>query len=287
VAAVQKVADAMDISLMEAAEGIVKIVNESMFGALRLVSVEQGFDPRDFALVAFGGAGPLHGNAMGILTDSWPVIVPPGPGVLCAYGDATTAVQDEASRTYVSKAKGLTPEQLQADLEGLRERASVSLNADGIPLEQQEVLYQADIRYAGQAFQITMDFTAEDLIEKGLALLTDRFDEEHEQLFTFALGEDHELVMIRAIVQAPASTIAEVAVGQAGASLEDCKIHDTNFYYEGVTYDAVIYDRALLHEGLVVPGPAIVGEMDSTTVILPGFAARMDEIGNLLINPVS
>jgi N-methylhydantoinase A len=286
-AAVQKVADGMGISLMEAAEGIIKIVNESMFGALRLVSVEQGFDPRDFALVAFGGAGPLHGNAMGILTESWPVIIPPGPGVLCAYGDATTAVQDEASRTYVSKAEDLTPEQLKADLEELRDRAAVSLNADGIAQEKQEVTYQADVRYAGQAFQITMSFTAEELMEQGLALLTERFDKEHEHLFTFALGEDHELVMIRAIVQARARSIAEVAVGKAGATLEDCRIHDTRFYYEGEWHDAVIYNRDLLHEGLVVPGPSIVGEMDSTTVILPGFEARVDEIGNLMINPAA
>jgi N-methylhydantoinase A len=285
--AVQKVADGMGISLMEAAEGIIKIVNESMFGALRLVSVEQGFDPRDFALVAFGGAGPLHGNAMGILTDSWPVIVPPGPGVLCAYGDATTAVQDEASRTYVSMAEDLTPARLKADLEELRDRAAVSLIADGIPQERHEVIYQADVRYAGQAFQITMDFSADELMEQGLALLTERFDREHEQLFTFALGQDHELVMIRAIVRAPARQIAEVAVGQADAELADCRIHDTRFYYEGAWHDAVIYDRGKLHTGLVVPGPAIVGEMDSTTVILPGYEARVDEIGNLLINPAA
>ena len=286
-AAVQKVADGMDISLMEAAEGIIKIVNESMFGALRLVSVEQGFDPRDFALVAFGGAGPLHGNAMGILTEAWPVIIPPGPGVLCAYGDATTAVQDEASRTYVSKAEDLTPEQLLADLEGLHERAAASLDADGIAREDQEVTYQADVRYAGQAFQITMDFSGEELMASGLALLTDRFDNEHEQLFTFALGEDHELVMIRAIVQAVARSIEQESVGRADASLEDCKIHDSRFYYEGESHDAVIYDRNLLHTGLVVPGPSIVGEMDSTTVILPGYEARVDEYGNLLINPVA
>jgi N-methylhydantoinase A len=285
--AVQQVADGIGCSLMEAAEGIIKIVNESMFGALRLVSVEQGFDPRDFALVAFGGAGPLHGNAMGILTESWPVIVPPGPGVLCAYGDATTAVQDEASRTYVSMAENLTAEQLMADLEELHERAAASLDADGISRADQEVVYQADVRYAGQAFQITMDFNGPDLLEKGLALLTDRFDNEHEQLFTFALGEDHELVMIRAIVQARAKSIAREAVGQADANLADCKIHDSRFYYGGEWHEAVIYDRDLLHTGLVVPGPAIVGEMDSTTVILPGFEARVDEIGNLLINPAA
>jgi len=237
--------------------------------------------------VAFGGAGPLHGNAMGILTDSWPVIVPPGPGVLCAYGDATTAVQDEASRTYVSMAEDLTPARLKADLEELRDRAAVSLIADGIPQERHEVIYQADVRYAGQAFQITMDFSADELMEQGLALLTERFDREHEQLFTFALGQDHELVMIRAIVRAPARQIAEVAVGQADAELADCRIHDTRFYYEGAWHDAVIYDRGKLHTGLVVPGPAIVGEMDSTTVILPGYEARVDEIGNLLINPAA
>ncbi len=97
--AVQIIADGIGIDLMEAAEGIIRIVNESMFGALRLVSVEQGFDPRDFALVGFGGAGPLHANALGILSNSFPVIIPPGPGVLCAYGDATTQIQDESSRS--------------------------------------------------------------------------------------------------------------------------------------------------------------------------------------------
>jgi len=285
--AVQKIADVMDISLLDAAEGIIKIVNESMFGALRLVSVEQGFDPRDFALVAFGGAGPLHGNAMGILTNSWPVIVPPGPGVLCAYGDATTAIQDEASRTYVSMASELSREQLAQDLEELRERAAASLIADGIPVEKHVVLYQADVRYAGQAYQITMDIDLDKLMEQGTAEMTNRFDDEHEQLFTFALGEDHELVMIRAIVRAPGSTIADVTVGKAGATLEDAKVHDSRYYYEGAWHDAPIYNRGVLNVGTVVPGPSIVSEMDSTTVILPGHEGLVDDFGNLLINPVT
>jgi N-methylhydantoinase A len=285
VAAVQTVADAMGIELMAAAEGIIKIVNESMFGALRLVSVEQGFDPRDFALVAFGGAGPLHGNAMGILSDSWPVIVPPGPGVLCAYGDATTQVQDEASRTYVTMAEDLTAEQLLADLEELRATASEALDADGIAAGDQEVVYQADIRYAGQAFQISLEFDADAIRSEGVVHLTGRFDAEHEQLFTFALGNDHELVMIRAIVRARAADLEQETIGRAEASLADAKVHDTRFYYEGEWHDAVIYDRAVLHPGVVVPGPAIVTEMDSTTLILPGHEARVDEIGNLLINP--
>ena len=286
VKAVQQAADAMGIELMAAAEGIIKIVNESMFGALRLVSVEQGHDPRDFALVGFGGAGPLHANALGILTNAWPVIVPPGPGVLCAYGDATTQLQDEAARTYLTMAGDLTDEKLLADLRKLQVRAGESLLADGIPIGEHEVRFQADLRYAGQAFQITVDFSEDELQAGGVALLTGQFDTEHEQLFTFKLDDGHEILMIRALAKARSKAIAELKVGQAGTTLEQCRVHDSRFYYDGHWHDIFIYDRNKLHEGLVVPGPAIVGEMDSTTVVLPGFDARVDAVGNLLINPV-
>ncbi len=283
--AVQKIADAMDIDLMEAAEGIIKIVNESMFGALRLVSVEQGYDPREFSLVGFGGAGPLHANALGILSGAWPVIVPPGPGVLCAYGDATTQVQDEAARTYVTMATESNTKQLLSDLKALQEKASESLNADGISEADQEVFYQADFRYAGQAYQITLDFTEEELTNNGIEGLMKRFDAEHKHLFTFDLGEGHEIVMIRAIVKAKSKAIAELLSGEAGTTLDECKIQDSRFYYDGMWHDIVIYARGKLHDGLSIPGPAIVNEMDSTTVILPGYEAKVDQQGNLIINP--
>ncbi len=286
VKAVQQVADAMGIELMAAAEGIIKIVNESMFGALRLVSVEQGYDPRDFALVGFGGAGPLHANALGILTDAWPVIVPPGPGVLCAYGDATTQVQDEAARTYLTMAAELTDAQLLDDLRELQQRAGESLVADGIPADEHEIDFQADLRYAGQAFQITVDFTEADIREHGVALLTEQFDAEHEQLFTFKLGDGHEILMIRAVARARTRALPALNAGTSDATLEACRIHESRFYYEGEWHDIYLYDRNRLHEGLVVPGPAIVSEMDSTTVVLPGYEARVDAVGNLLITPV-
>jgi len=209
--AVQIIADALDIGLLEAAEGIIKVVNESMFGALRLVSVEQGYDPRDFALVCFGGAGPLHANSMGILSDAWPVVIPPGPGVLCAYGDATTTVQDEATRTYIKMAENTTTAQLLTDLKVLQERAAESLIADGIPQEEHEVAYQADLRYAGQAFSLTLEFTEAELNAQGVAVITDQFDAEHDQLFSFKLGDGHEILMIRAVVKAKAKDICTTA----------------------------------------------------------------------------
>lgn len=285
VAAVQSVADAMGVDLMAAAEGIIKIVNESMFGALRLVSVEQGYDPRDFALVGFGGAGPLHANALGILTEAWPVIVPPGPGVLCAYGDATTRVQDEAARTYITMASDLTADKLADDLLTLKARASESLIEDGIDEDRLEVTYQADLRYAGQAFQITVEFTEAELREKGVAVLTDQFDGEHEQLFTFKLGDGHEILMIRAVVGASVTLKADISIPKGSGDVSSALIHQSRFYCEGDWHEAGIYDRGRLGADDVVAGPAIVSEMDSTTVVLPGHSATVDAVGNLLIQP--
>jgi N-methylhydantoinase A len=285
--AVQTIADGIGVDLMEAAEGIIKIVNESMFGALRLVSVEQGFDPRDFALVGFGGAGPLHANALGILSNSFPVIIPPGPGVLCAYGDATTQIQDEASRSYLAMAQDITTEKFINDLKDLKDKASQSLIKDGVSDANLEVTYQADVRYAGQAFQITVEFDEKEYEAKGIQLITDAFDDEHYQLFTFKLSDGHEILMIRAIVKVAQAEINSSMNASSEYSLEEAIIQDSRFYHESQWHDAKIYDRNKLHAKHLIPGPAIVSEMDSTTVILPKHEAAVDEVGNLIINPTN
>jgi len=141
------------------------------------------------------------------------------------------------------------------------------------------------VRYAGQAFEITLDFTEAELHQKGVAVATDQFDAEHDQLFSFKLDDGHEILMIRAVVKAKPTDMASAEVGSAGAKLEDCIVHQSKFHYEGNWYDAPLYDRNKLAPGIIVPGPSIVMEMDSTTVILPGHAAKVDEVGNLLINP--
>jgi N-methylhydantoinase A len=128
--------------------------------------------------------------------------------------------------------------------------------------------------------------TQEALRDKGLAALTDEFDRQHEQLFTFAHGKDHEIVMIRAIVTAKSTLTADLKeVSEQKSDLKDAKLHDTKFYFERSWHDAVIYDRDKLGVATVVPGPAIIVEMDSTTLVLPDHAATVDEVGNLLINP--
>lgn len=284
--AVQQVADAMGLSLMDAAEGIIRIVNENMFGALRLVSIEQGYDPRNFALMAFGGAGPLHANALGKLLGSWPVIVPRGPGVLCASGDATTRVRDEASRTYIKLFSEVSEEELASLLEELRERAASTLDADDIPRKDQEIVYQLDTRYAGQALEITVDFTLEELNDGGLDGIAEKFDHMHEQFYTFKLDSEKEIVNIRTIAESKAAVVSANEPEKQEGDTSRAIYANEEVYVDGKTASASIYDRSKLCSGDRIPGPAIITEMDSTSLILPGHEGEIDRIGNILIRPV-
>ena len=287
-AAVQKVADAMGLaSAEEAAAGIVDIVNENMLGGLRLVSVQQGFDPRDFALVAFGGAGPLHANALGKLTGAWPVIVPPSPGVLCALGDATTSARDESARTCLRRFADLTGGELAGILRDLSSAASGRLTGQGIPQNEQQVSYQVDVRYFGQGFDIPVDVDPGwlDDPDQALRIIGERFDAEHERLFSFVLPVDHELVNARASVSGPRPNVTPTVLEPGTGDPAAARTGQARIWVEGGWQDAARYDRTLLKAGDVLPGPAIVTEMDSTTLVLPGHVATVDNSGSLLIRP--
>jgi len=283
--AVARVAEPLGKSIEDAAEGIISIVNENMCGALRLVSVEQGYDPRDFALIGFGGAGPLHANALSRLINSWPAIIPPGPGVLCAYGDATTRLRNEASQTYVTSVRNTSDAEIGKMLKDLRDQAAEDLTSEGIDRDEQDVFYQVDIRYKGQGMKLTVDISPEDFERDGVAEITRRFDEEHEQLFTFALDAEHELVGLRAVVQGAEKNFINTEGGRVGADASAAKVQPTRIYADGAWREGHIYDRSKLKPGNKVPGPAVVTEMDSTSVILPDHVGVIDDVGNILIWP--
>ena len=280
-AAVQTVADALGLSLMEAAAGIISIVNETMFGALRLVSVQQGYDPRDFALMAFGGAGPLHGNAMGVLMGSWPVIIPPSPGVLCAYGDATTRLRVDAQRSFNKQVQATSLDEVSRVIEEIAEQVASELEAEGVPRGDQDVTFEIDVRYAGQAFEVPLTFPC----HSTLADLTARFDAEHERLFTFNLSVPHELVNIRVVALGKAANVSAERIEPGNGDPIAAKLRDHVVWMDGQERAAVIYDRGRLRAGDVVKGPAVITEMDSTTLVLNGHVARVDEFGNIFITP--
>ncbi|MCY4239796.1 MAG: hydantoinase/oxoprolinase family protein [Rhodospirillaceae bacterium] len=286
-AAVSRIAKAMDLPVKATAEGIINIVNENMFGALRLVSVEKGFDPRDFALIGFGGAGPLHANALGKLMNSWPVIIPPGPGVLCAYGDATTRVRDEASRTFVRRFDETSDAEVADELEGLMRQAAEALNAEGVPRNEQTTLYQIDLRYHGQGMQLTVDITPEEFAQGGLREVSRRFDAMHEQLFTFRLDAMHESYNLRALVQGRESSAKAHQLDHGTGDPSGAAYEQTGVYVDGREHTAKIFDRLSLKAGDRITGPAVVTEMDSTTMILNDHIGKVDEVGNILITPAS
>jgi N-methylhydantoinase A len=164
--AVQTIADALGIDLMAAARGIIDIVNENMFGALRMISVQQGYDPRLFALMGFVGAGPLHVNAVARLMGSWPAISPVSPGVLCALGDATTRMRTETARSFSRLAKDTKAEELIAILEEMAAQTHSELRNDGVPENDITSEFEVDVRYAGQAFEVPLTITADALRER-------------------------------------------------------------------------------------------------------------------------
>ena len=186
-------------SVEEAAEGILAIVNENMAGALRLVSVQRGHDPREFALVAYGGAGPLHANAVAEIMGSFPVLVPPAPGLLCAIGDLVADFRDEFAQTYIRVLGAADPEEVASILESLGERATAWLEGEGIPHESRNVAYSADMRYHRQGYEIPVAVDPVDL-RGGLGGLDERFNALHEQLYGFRMpGTASEIVNLRAV----------------------------------------------------------------------------------------
>jgi N-methylhydantoinase A len=283
--AVEKIATALKLSVEDAALGIYNIVNENMTGALRLVSVEQGYDPRDYALIAFGGAGPLHANALSRLLGSWPAIIPPGPGVLCALGDATTAIRDERARTYVRKFSEISATEVTRVLKELATEASKELEKEKVPAGDLRTSYQVDVRYHGQGLRLTVSVDMKDFAKRGLKAISDAFDAEHSRLFTFALPLEHELVTLRAAVQGKGTSVRRPVIATGGTSPAAAVVGEQRAYMDGRSVKAKVYERGLLKAGNRIDGPAIVLEMDSTTVILPRYTGTVDKFGCILIYP--
>jgi N-methylhydantoinase A len=214
------------------------------------------------------------------------VIIPPSPGVLCAYGDATTSVRDEAARTHIRIFSELTDDELREVLDGLAERVRDTLAAQGVPESEQKVTFQVDIRYHGQGFEIPIDI--DDAVLAGDTVLGDlrrAFDEEHQRLFSFLLPNEHELVNARASASGPRPGVAPPTLPVGDGDPSHAKRSTTTIWVDGSEVTARVYDRNLLHAGDQVTGPAIVTEMDSTTLVLPGHTATVHASGSLLIRP--
>jgi len=282
---VQKIATATELGIRQAAAGIIDIVNENMFGALRLISVEQGYDPRDFALMAFGGAGPLHANALARLTGAWPAIIPRGPGVLCAYGDATTQIRNEASRTFIRRFSELEAGAIAGLFADIERKALETLVAENVPPSDRSVTYEFDMRYSGQSMQITLGVSLDEITTAGFSVIGKRFNELHKQLYTFELDAELELINLRAVATSQRTFARAQEIGSGGADCSAARVGEQIIFADNSEHTADVYNRAKLKANNRIAGPAIITEMDSTTLILPGHTGDIDNLGNIFIRP--
>jgi N-methylhydantoinase A len=283
--AVGRLARVLGLDIPQAAQGILDIVNENMFGALRSVTAEKGLDPGDFALVAFGGAGPLHGNAMAALAGCFPVIVPPAPGVLSALGFLYGAVRNEFTQTFVRRIEDVAGEEVAEIFSRLGGEASDWLQTEAIAAPNQALRYEADVRYVGHGREFSVQLNPETITAVGLHSLGQDFGEIHERIHGFTLTQPVEIVNLRVIGSGRAEKLRLAKFDQQGADPSDAVKSENQVYFDGQVVGTKIYDRGRLRSGNVVVGPAIVTQKDSTCVIHPGHQGRVDEYLNILITP--
>jgi N-methylhydantoinase A len=270
----ERCAKPLGLDVTAAANGIVEIANAAMVNALHLISVQRGYDPRDFALVGFGGAGPVHANAIAREAGMPTLVVPRSPGIFSATGLLTTDLKRDAATTMLRRLDELDPAELEREFARLEDAGGAELAREGLRGDDVEFVRQVDVRYVGQSYELT--------IGAGDGLL-ERFHAEHERTYGFnAPGEPVEVVSLRLTSVGRIAKPPPVPIEATGRA--EPKARRPVYFAEADGYvDCPIYDRYALPAGASFAGPAVVEEFDSTTVVHPGFSVRVDEPGNLIV----
>ena len=278
-----RVAEPLGLSVERAAEGILEVVNNAMVGAIRQVSVERGHDPRDFALLAFGGAGPMHGGAMARLLGMRTIIVPPGPGVLAAHGLLVADIRTDLSRTCLERPPAYNLERVRRGFAELEAQARAWLAAEGVPEARRETAWQASFRYAHQGFELTVAWSDREVTAASLGAAIDNFHALHEQLYTFAQTDTPvELVTLHVTAIGRLKRPAPAALPAAGGA-RPVAIGQETMIVDGRRHAAPVYRRAQLAVGALVEGPAIIVQLDATTTLLPGQVATVHASGSIIV----
>ena len=269
----------LGLTVEEAATRIVEVVNAGMSDALRIVSVERGHDPREFSLIAFGGAGPVHAAALAAEMQIPEVIVPPAPGAFSALGLVASDLRRDYSRTLYADLGTVEPARVAKALAAMEAAGNVMLDVARVPQERRALLRLADVRYRRQAYELTVPIADGAVTGDTLARLAADFHAKHEQTYGHAnRAEAVQLVNLRvsAIGRLPGVVLAQHADPSAARTTSrDVWFAETGFV------EIPVHWRDGLASGFVAAGPAIIEAMDSTTVVPPGWTARVDEAGYL------
>ena len=282
----EKIATPLGLPLYKAAEGIVRVINAVMAKAIRRLSVEKGYDPREFTLVSFGGGGPIHAAELATELQIPRVLVPPSPGVSSALGLLTADFRHDYVRTVLWAEKQATLKQLLQVINEMKVLALTQMENEG--LNGSEIIFVAglDMRYQGQGFSLPVSFNVEDLsIWKNLSPLIRIFHQNHQATYGY-----HDEKTLTEIVNIRLASVGKLPkphpskFQQKQVDLNSSIKKPRKVYFSGRFEETIVYDRSKLGWGAIVKGPAIIEQLDSTTLILPGQQGEIDKLNNLIIS---
>ncbi len=270
----------LGVDTITAAAGIHRVINARMADQIRLVTIKRGYDPRQFSLVVLGGAGPVHGAALAAEMGMAEVLVPEAPGVLAAFGLLAAAIEHHHARTLQARTDVADLAAVNRCLAELDAAGRARMHEEGVAAADVHVAYTADMRYVGQAYELEVPIAAPVAAERVPDIVA-AFHAVHERVYGYARTQQTvEFVNFRAVhtYRLPRPVVRPSA--QAHGRLDDARVGERRAYFDGFV-SAAIYERARLPLGARLAGPAIVEQMDTTTVIPPGVTAVVDDAGNL------
>ena len=279
----QGLAYSIGADVEEAALGIIRVVNASMERAIRTISLERGYDPREFTLVPFGGAGPLHSCELAKELGIPRILVPPVPGILSALGVAIADIVKDYSMTVMLRGQDINRQRLEDQFSMLEDQAKEDISQEDLDLDRLVSQRSVDVRYIGQSYELTVDYPSSRNLHQAIGTA---FHKAHRQRFGYAdPSEAVEIVNLRLKMVLPVDKPLPEPEEPAGQSPRDAQVGESKVAFADGRYVTPLYLRDSLQCGNRIEGPAIVLQMDSTTVVPPGWAAQVDPWRNMVITP--
>ena len=283
----EHIAKPLGISVQDAAIGILAIVNETMNNALKLMTVERGLNPKDFTLVAFGGAGPVHGGELMRLLGCQNLLLPRYPGILCATGLLSTDLRYDFATTRVQRSEQYNEKEIKEIFDKLSAQAISKLLQDKLKGDTYELKRSVDLRYAGQGTELTVPFSSKKSIKASINSAISEFHRFHGELYNFAdKNAGVEIINFRITATSPIEHVPPPKIPDAKPQ----QLPQSTFRY--VTLNAngpqkvPVWRRESLLHGHIIDGPAVIDQLDTTSIVLPGQKAHVDKWGNILVSEV-
>jgi len=282
----ERVAIPLGMNLLEAAAGIIEVANATMVRAIKLISVERGYDPHDFTLIAFGGAGPLHAIQLAEELEFPSVIIPRYPGNTSALGLVLADIRHDFVITNIQLLEKAIPDKVENAFQELEYQAVRKLDAEGIPPQSRQLMRFYDIRYYGQGYEITIPVPSAIKSREDLDNIAREFHASHRRAFGHAMeGDPVELVnfRVRAIGYSSEKSMYECLKIKPSASNDGGLKGERSVYMRNKYVRCQIYERKYIPIGSQIKGPAMIEQAGSTILILPEYEAQVDSFGNIIV----